>query len=152
MSFQKSLGMGKLGEALFYQAHKGTLSETDGRKGDFLHVDGYKVELKTDFWQMSKTPNFFFELYSDLESKSPGGPFQALEHGAERYVYFYVADLTYYEFKTADIAAWLIENSDSLMRRTVINSSWSTEGYLVPRDRVLHLAQPQFLQVSIRYE
>lgn len=154
MSFQRSLSMGKLGETLFYQAHQGTLTETDGRRGDFLHRDGYTVELKTDFYSMKKTENFFFERWSDMAAGSPGGVWQATEHGASKYVYFFVQDLTYFEFDTAALLARIEELAakDALQKRTVRNASWSTEGYLVPRDLVADLAKPVTLTVSIRYD
>lgn len=133
-NFKTQLRTGDIGEALFYQAHGGTLAKEDGRKNDFkcLVTDGF-VELKTDSYSMAKTLNFFFERYSDKEKGTPGGPWQALANGNEWFCYFYVSDLTYFKFKTSELVAALEEVIPLIEPKDIPNKTWTTQGYAVPR-------------------
>ena len=89
-NFQADLKRGQQGEQDFLKLFT-KLVGTDGRKGDILAPDG-KIELKTDFYPMSQTPNFFIERYSSIEVLSPGGPWQAKAHGCKYFVYYYTSD------------------------------------------------------------
>jgi hypothetical protein len=135
MSFKSSLTVGGIGETLFYTAHNGVLKRTDGRKSDLINVQtGEQIELKSDGWAMDKTPNFFFEIYSDKRVGSPGGPWRSKRDGIDTFVYFYVMDLTFFTFDTCELVDRIEELKPSLKTKEVRNASWVTEGYLVPRD------------------
>lgn len=148
MSFTTSLRFGDAGEAIWYQAHPG-LERIDGLKGDFVDPEGRKWELKTDLWSMEKTPNFFFERYSDAARKSPGGPYQALQHGCVYFCYFYIANMTYFKFHCAELVEALDLILPGLTPTEVQNKGYTTVGYRVPRDYVAHLAEPIKLKVSL---
>lgn len=149
MSFKASLNLGQMGELMYYQAHEGTLTRTDGRKGDFTHTDGHLIELKTDTYPMAKTQNLFIERYSDREKKSPGGVWQAAENGATEFVYFYVSDLTGYSFNTQELMKRVEELAPTLQTRVIPNRTWQSEGFLVPRQAVADLGTEFKLKVVL---
>jgi hypothetical protein len=149
--FRSQLGIGQMGEAMFYEAHEGKLVRTDGRKGDFVcSLSGDKYELKCDTWDMNKTPNLFIERYSDEAKGTPGGPWQALEHGARYFVYMFAPNLTYFQFETAELVAKLEEIIPTLKPFPVQNKGYVTLGYRVPRDLLSPLYKEVRLTVSIR--
>lgn len=140
-NFKASLAKGALGEELFLKMHP-TATRTDGRKSDFILADGTKLELKTDSYSMDSTPNFFIELYSDVDRAKPGGPVQALSHGSTRWAYLYIQDKTMFVFDTQE----LIERIEVLLKtglykkRSIPNRSWTTVGVLIPRAAIQDLA------------
>jgi hypothetical protein len=94
-AFKAQLRAGQIGETLFEHAHRDNLVKLDGFEGDFLNkATGQKLELKTDFYSMDATPNFFIERFSNVQTGTPGGPWQAKKHGADLFVYFYIPSLT----------------------------------------------------------
>ena len=138
-----------MGELFFMQAHDGDLTRIDGLEGDFIwHETGEKLELKTDTWSMAKTPNYFMERYSDRETKSPGGPWQALSHGCDLFVYFYVQDLTYFVFDTRKLVGALEKIIPRIEPTLITNRSWVTEGYRVPRAMLSDIATEHKLVVK----
>lgn len=150
ISFKQSLGKGEVGEILFYEAHNGELERLDGRKSDFrVRETGAGLELKSDFYEMAKTQNFFFERYSDKDKQSPGGPFQAQKNGSNLFVYFYIKDLTFFIFKTDALVAYLEENESSLKSRDIPNSRYTTMGYLVPRESLHGLYEERKIKVYV---
>lgn len=154
MSFQSSLRTGAIGETLFYQAHCGDLKRIDGMKGDFefLHGPrmGEKLELKTDFYDLNKTPNFFFERWSDRDAKTPGGPWQSLQHGCRWFSYFFVSNFIHFDFETLKLVSVLETIIPTMKPVQVRNSGWITEGYRVPREMLVDIATPVELVVSKR--
>lgn len=132
-NFQADLKRGQAGERDFLQLFT-ALVGTDGRKGDIVAPDG-KIELKTDFYSMSKTPNFFIERYSSVEVGSPGGPWQAKAHGCKYFVYYYAGDKCGYVFLVDDLLKQLeaLEAAAKLKPTEVRNKKWTTVGYKVPR-------------------
>ncbi len=144
------MSQGEIGEILFHQAHEGKLERIDGLKGDFVCSDsGLKVELKTDYWMMSKTPNFFFERFSNEAAGTPGGPWQSVGHGADIFVYFYIKDLTFYTFSTKELVAALEAIIPELEPCSVKNSSWTTIGYRVPREWLKEICTVKKMKVSV---
>jgi hypothetical protein len=149
-NFKTSLKHGALGELIFYEAHCGEMKKEDGRARDFTYtLTGDGVELKTDLWSMEKTPNFFFERYSDKQKQSPGGPWQAQANGNKWFVYFYVSNMTYFRFETSELVECLNKVIPDIDPTDVKNSSWTTEGYRVPRDRVSHIAEEFRLKTRV---
>jgi hypothetical protein len=149
-SFNKQLNTGNLGESLFYQAHCGTLNRTDGRKNDFqVKETGEGLELKTDTYSMAKTPNFFIEHISNESKGSPGGPWQSLANGTPNFVYFFVSDLTCFQFKTDELCARLDLIIPTLKPVRVENPKYTTIGYRVPRDTLADIYREYTLTVSL---
>ncbi len=132
-SFKASLAKGKSGEALL-QSLWPELVPTDGRSGDFMLGDS-KVEVKSDSYNMDKTPNFFIERYSNNTKKSDGSVWQALKHECMIFVYFYPKNNTAFVFY--DIVQ-LMNTLDSIIPDLepifIRNPGYYTVGYKVPRE------------------
>lgn len=131
-NFQADLKRGQAGEADFLKMFS-KLVGTDGRKGDIVAPDG-KIELKTDFYPMTQTPNFFIERYSSVEVLSPGGPHQAKLHGCKYFVYYYTSSKTGYVFLVDDLLQQLEKLEPTLKPVEVRNRKWTTIGYKVQRE------------------
>lgn len=135
MSFKASLGVGKIGEVLYYEANLGKLEKLDGRAADFRdYLTGELTELKLDTYSMEKTPNFFIEQYSDMNKKTSGGPYRALENGCKFFVYMFVQNLKLFTFDTQKLVDRMRELEPTLSITEVPNSSWITTGFRVNRD------------------
>jgi len=146
--FDRQLTVGNDGEALFKQcyAHLNPIKSQDF-KIDFtlgnmatlsekaiLHV-GNTIELKTDSYQMSKTNNFFIELYGNEKTKAAGGPFRSVLHNVDYFVYFFVKDMTFFWFRPSDLVAAVQTyiKKHRLVPKRIINKTWVGIGYLIPR-------------------
>jgi len=139
-NFKDSLAKGKKAEAEFLARFGEGLEQTDGRRGDFKLKDGSILELKTDFYDPTKTPNFFMERYS--YDDKPGGCWQAKEHGAKYYAYtFAVQPDTVYVFEVETLLERLEEVIPKCRQFNVRNVGHTTVGFLVPRDLLLDLAK-----------
>lgn len=132
-SFKKSLAKGKSGEALL-QSLWPELVPTDGRSGDFM-LGTDKVEVKSDSYDMEKTPNFFIERYSNNTKKSDGSVWQALKHECMIFVYWYPTNKTAFVFR--DIVQ-LMNALDAIIADLepiyIRNPGYYTVGYKVPRE------------------
>lgn len=134
--FQDQLRVGDRGEELFIQYYYAPLVIIPDRFADFRRVDdGRSVELKTDTYNMEKTPNFFFERYSDMEAKKPGGPWRARRDRVDIFCYLFSRHNTYFEFTDITSLCETLDDITSKMKPTVVkNRGWLTTGYAVPRD------------------
>lgn len=137
-NFQADLKRGQQGEQDFLKLFT-KLVGTDGRKGDIVAPDG-KIELKTDFYPMTTTPNFFIERFSSVEVLSPGGPWQAAAHGCKYFVYYYTTAGYGYIFDTQDLVQQLEKLEGKLKPIEVKNRRWTTIGYKVPRELLKPIA------------
>lgn len=135
--FRRQLNVGNDGEALFKQ-HYADLKPVKSvdRSADFILGDGKKVELKTDTYGMEKTPNFFMEIYGQIEEGKLGGPWRAQQDAVEYFVYHYVRDKAFFWFETETLCAALDEMilNKTVKSRDIKNRTWVTRGYLVPRE------------------
>ena len=148
MSFKRDLDRGELGGAIFFQAHEGALKKKENLEGDFTHVPtGETWELKTDFYAMSDTPNFFIEQYSNKDKGTPGGPWQALAHGATTFVYFYCKDMKFFKFNTQRLVDAMPEIMKLLTPVKVKNSN--SEGYRVPRALLRDICSEHIIKVKV---
>jgi len=96
-SFQESLKKGQDAEALWmelmtqkYPMYQ--IERLDGRRHDFvMHspLGSFTIELKSDSYDMAKTPNLFMERWSVWETKKPGGIWQAQSKDIDLYCYWY---------------------------------------------------------------
>ena len=133
--FGKSLKAGKVGENVL-RVYFTDVVQLDGRESDFVLKDSvHRIELKTDYYDEYRTPNFFMERYSNIESQSPGGPWQALEKGSDYFCYLFIRNLSLYVFDTAALVTrlnYLVDES-AVRCATIPNIKWDTFGYLVKR-------------------
>ena len=139
MSFKDSLAKGKTGESLFLSLFP-KLKQLSGRKSDFCNPrTGLLIELKSDFYNMEHTENFFIELYSDIDRKKVGGPRQAAEHGTDLWAYLYMENSAVFFFKVSALVRWLDQNESKYKPLRIMNKGWITSGILVKRDDLKHL-------------
>lgn len=132
-SFQKSLKKGQKYEAMFEDLFGDKVTRTSGYIDDFkINKNGKSLDLKTDFYDMSKTENFFMERYSYAEQN--GGPWQALDKGVDYYVYFFPSQMEFFVFKTTTLVKKLEELCADLKLVNVWNTSHITRGFKVPRE------------------
>jgi hypothetical protein len=118
------------------------LTRLDGRKHDLIdEATGETYELKTDSYDMSKTPNFFIEYYSDLERAKRGGPWQALANNTKYFVYMYPTNNTFFIFETEKLVAMLEHIVQDMMMIRIPNRTWTTCGFKVPRECLVEYAK-----------
>jgi hypothetical protein len=155
-NFKSDLNKGVLGEQLFKRLFTAATS-IDGLKGD-LTVNGLKVELKSDYYDMHSTLNYFMEHYGNMDKQKLGGPFKALADGCPYFVYFYVNQLSGSIWRTQELVAQLETILPKLKSVHVPNKSWTTLGYKVPRSLLrpgiefaadrLHVLSPDYTFIS----
>lgn len=144
--WKEQLKIGEEGErrfvSLWYSNYQETLVSSPVRDYDFLTPDGAPLELKSDNYDPAKTPNFFFERFSILSQRKPGGPWQSWEKGAEIFVYQFLKTSEAYIFRNIP---QLIETIDylvhehSLKPRRVANRTYFASGYAIERKLFEHL-------------
>lgn len=145
--FDESLKFGKAGEDLFISLNQGKLLRCDGRVHDFVISSGdlknKTLELKTDYYDMMKTPNFFFERFSKIETQAPGGPWQAASNKTDLFVYFFPKNGQFFVFETAPLVQLLNSITPRLQLVHIPNITWTTGGYKVLRTAVSALVIKQ---------
>lgn len=133
--FQEQIKVGDQGEKMFQELWHEKIKLHPGRDGDFISELGVKYELKTDTYPLIKTPNFFIERYSDGSRKTPGGPWQAVEHGCGKFLYLYKNDKILFEFsELAKLCEYLDQYLENKSYIQIKNKGWTTIGYKVPRE------------------
>jgi hypothetical protein len=151
-NFKADLARGRIGELAFLHATSGSITPTDGREGDFI-IAGTKtkLELKSDYYDMDKTENFFFEVYRS--GTRPGGAFQALEHGCKYFLYCFVPNGIIFAFDTKALAARLelLHDSRNLTLTSVGNKGYTTRGLKVHRDLVTDLML-ELRDIGVKYD
>lgn len=144
--WEEQLDIGHSGEQLLLHGYHEPLVFASVLTYDFRGVtDGRKIELKTDTFSMSETPNFFMERWSrDDEKRHPGGPWRARRSRVDTFVYLFIRDGIYFEFR--DIKAlcskldeWI--DATGAKERRIRNKHFVTVGYTVPRDILLDLCK-----------
>ena len=144
-NFQRQLIVGNKGEELFKNNyHDGKLQKIDSKSpiGDFITEKGKIIELKTDTYPLSRTPHFFIEQYSNLDKKSPGGPWRTFLKGADLFVYLFATDSVYYQF---DDLYLLVNTLDEMIKKKklkphrVVNTTWITTGFKIERESLSSL-------------
>lgn len=137
-NFKTSLSKGKVGEAFLLEKWP-ELTLLDGLNADFKLPDGRTLELKTDYYNMDETANFFIERISNSNKQSPGGPWQAASKGIDLFAYLYIKNKMLFIFDTIKLVAFLESQSFSLS--DVKNKNYITRGIKVPRAQLNHLAE-----------
>lgn len=135
-SFDKQLVVGDRGEELFLERYPTKITIYTGREYDFTcSATGKKIELKTDTYNMTKTPNFFMERYSDVNRKTVGGPWRAVRDNVDIFCYYFVRHNCWFQFNNLPA---LTERLDELTAKQgliyIKNKGWVTGGYTVKRD------------------
>lgn len=133
--WQTQLHLGNRGEELFMEYYHEPLIVYPEHKADFKRLsDGKLVELKTDSYNMDKTPYFFFERWSDVHKKKPGGPWRSTRDRVGVFVYMFVRHNVYYEFDSKELVARLNRLTSKQGLVYVKNKAWVTGGYKVERE------------------
>lgn len=135
--FKAQLAVGAAGERRFL-AHYQDVRPLDGRRGDFAGNRGAIIELKSDSRAASDTANFFMERFSSVERSAIGGPWQALEHGADYFVYMFSCGRAAW-FEVAALVSFLDACADQFEQRAIRNRGWTGLGWLVPQSAVADL-------------
>lgn len=142
--FKEELEKGKKGEELIKE-YLVNATKTDGFNSDFILNDKTKMELKTDFYDSTKTPNFCIERYSDIKQKTDGGPWKAYKDGSVWFYYLFYKNKELYIMNTKKLIEYIEQHKESFEKRNIPNKSWVTGCYLVPRQQMTHL----FTKVNI---
>ena len=133
--FNEQLNVGDVGESDFkkYYQRLGPIKSNDLRI-DFILKNGLMVELKTDTYDMAKTPNFFMELYGN-EQRKLGGPWRTKQDGVSLFVYYFKKNKTFFWFNPITLCELLdtIIKDRGLTTTKIVNSGWVAEGYKIPR-------------------
>jgi hypothetical protein len=141
-NFARDLKVGQAAELSFIKlaaSHGIILTQTDGRKGDLVDIEGKLWECKGDQYDHNKTANFFIELFSDVEAAKKGGPWQALDNKCDYFVYFFSANKIAYIFSTEDLVRQ-VDHYLSIEKPPLIeirNRAWITVGAKVPRSALV---------------
>lgn len=130
--FKKDLKRGQRGEAQFADLFADKVKRESGYLQDFTILKNSRtIELKCDYYDASKTENFFFERFS--YGDKDGGPWQALGKDIDYFVYFFPSIMHFYVFKTSTLVQELNKICDGAYLIGVQNSGYTTRGYKVPR-------------------
>ncbi len=136
--WKADLDFGKKAEMDFSLGYHQPIVPSSNLKWDFVSVsEGKRIELKTDDYEHSKTPNFFLERYSDVHKETPGGPWRARKHGVHVFCYYFIRDGIYYEFKNVKEMCKVADKyvKDKKLGLVYIkNRAWITGGYKIPRE------------------
>ena len=136
--FKADLERGHSGEHLFFQKYQHLLTHLDGRNADFeINKTGETIELKSDYYDMDKTENFFMECYS--YDNKPGGAFQAADKGITYYIYYYVNNDTFYVFNTKQLVRRLAKFKSSMTMTNVKNKGYTTRGLKMARELLTNM-------------
>lgn len=137
--FKTSLAVGKAGESLIASILP-DLIKLDSRKSDFAHkITGELYELKTDSYDMDKTPNFFIEHWSDEKRGKLGGPRQSQKHGTKYFMYLFKKNSVMFIFDVDALVDWVNANIEKYKPIAIQNKTWVTIGYRIPRADLAHL-------------
>jgi hypothetical protein len=135
--FKEQLDIGAEGERVFHSLYP-KLNKADGIKFDF-ELNGHTVELKTDTYSMDRTPNFFMENVSDIDSGKIGGPWRAAQDNVDFFVYMFIQQKKCFWFRSKPLVQFLDEYCKDLYLVKIPNKGWTATGYKVPRYAVEHL-------------
>lgn len=141
--------IGDIGEADFIKAYEKLEPTKDpkNRKIDFFLNNGKTVELKTDSYDMDKTPNMFME-YETVTSKKTilGGPWRSKEHEVDFFVYYYMKNKVFFWFEPIDLCKTLDKyiKSEKVKPIAIQNRSSTNDGkgfksfgYKIPREALV---------------
>ncbi|MDD4804646.1 MAG: hypothetical protein PHN69_05685 [Candidatus Pacebacteria bacterium] len=130
--FNSSNSKGNLGELRFLKTHPEWTKIGDGYTVADFKCGDTTLELKTDFYSMDKTPNFFMEYISNGNTGTIGGPFR--DTSINYFVYYYYNDNMAYWFNTKE----LVDKIKSIYHKSdlvpVKNPYFTSYGFKVNRN------------------
>lgn len=134
-NFKEQLAVGNKGEKDFIDNYSSLKPEKSKERAiDFILEDGKTVELKSDSYDMNATENFFIEVFSNCETGTIGGPYRALKDNIDFFVYYFLKNKIFFWFDTKELCKLLEIITPKCKTRNIKNTSWTTMGYLVPRE------------------
>src|SRR5579864_9364737 len=143
-NFDEQRQIGDAGESDFIRIYEGlnpVKPERDFRI-DFHLNNGKTVELKTDSYDMERTPNFFMEQFTVSGNKtSLGGPWRTKEHAVDFFVYYFVKNKVFYWFCPISLSEFLDKyvKDNNLKMISIPNKDnrggyYEAQGYKIPRE------------------
>lgn len=143
-NFTDQQRIGDVGEADFvriYEKLEPKKSLTDF-KIDFTLNNGKTVELKTDSYDMEKTPNFFMEqLTVSGPNSNLGGPWRSKEHKVDCFVYYFMKNKVFFWFDPVSLCEFLDKfiteyslRPISIPNRDNRGGYYEAIGFKIPRD------------------
>jgi len=147
--FDEQLRIGRKGERLLLLKWPDPVCKHEVLTGpDFVDSKGRVIELKTDTYDMDRTHNFFFERFSNVETQSPGGIWQAALKGSTCFVYLFINNKRWFIFEDLPALCAKVEQliiDKNLVMHKVQNRNWVTGGYKIPRAAVRDLYREEVL-------
>jgi hypothetical protein len=137
-NFASQVEVGTAGELRFLERYP-RLSRKGLKECDFAMPNGQWIELKTDSRAEKDTGNFFFEVHSNLDRGTPGGPWQAYGKGADFFVYQFSCGAEWW-FPCEPLILFLEKTNMQWEAKKIGNEGWAAAGLVVPVDAVRHLA------------
>tara|TARA_Y100001963_G_C6729504_1_gene423122 strand:+ start:238 stop:729 length:492 start_codon:yes stop_codon:yes gene_type:complete len=141
-NFNYDLGRGLEGEQVILKRYK--CSKSKDLRYDLISPKGRTWEVKSDYYDMTKYPNFFMEYRSNKLKDTLGGPWRALNDGVELFSYLFVKNRKHYIWETETLVNKLehiLETMNlNLVERENKNDGnpYYTTGYKIPRKLLEH--------------
>ena len=133
--FKKDLLRGDKGEAVIEKRY--LCKKSKDLRYDLISAKGKTWEVKTDYYDMKKTPNFFIEKISNEEKNTLGGPWRAHKDGVEIFSYLYFKNRKHYIWEVDTLVEQLeklVEGKEMTSVKNEYNGQlYYTLGYKIPR-------------------
>jgi len=146
-NFDDQKRIGDIGEADFLRVYESLAPKqsTTDFKVDFVLGDNRSVELKTDSYDMGRTPNFFMEQFTVSGNKtSLGGPWRSKEHKVDFFVYYFINNKVFFWFNPITLVDFLNKYIEENMLKpiTIPNRDrrggyYEAIGFKIPRESVV---------------
>ena len=145
-NFEDQRRIGDIGESDFLKVYEKMkpVKSLDDFRIDFTLKDGKTVELKTDSYDMGKTPNFFMEKSTvSGEKTTSGGPWRSKEHKIDYFVYYFVKNKVFFWFRPKELVKILdkLIAKNKMREMTIKNKNtrggyYEARGYKISRESV----------------
>lgn len=148
-NFNDQRRIGDIGESDFvkvYENLKPKKSEANFQI-DFTLSNGKTVELKTDSYDMERTPNFFMEQMTiSGKNSNLGGPWRAKEHKLDYFVYYFLKNKSFFWYEPKPLCKFLDKFVEeyklkpiSIPNKDSRGNYYEALGFKIPRDSIIHL-------------
>lgn len=141
--FSKSVVLGDVGENRLLEEYPYLIKEsTEGHDIIDPRIIRVTIEVKTDFFDMARTPNFFMERYSDDKTFKLGGPWRADAYNTDVLLYQFLGNKKIFWFDDIPTLVDFLDdyiNTKRLQLMRVKNKRYYTLGFKIPRYAVKHL-------------
>ena len=142
--FDKSKEVGDKGEKWFVKTYPKIFKPfTESRDSDLIHIpDGRRVEVKTDTYNMTDTPNFFIERFSDIGKHTPGSFWQVLGK-SELFIYLFWPNKKWFWCDNIELGIKVIEAINGLVLVSIPNKPkygkpYVTSGWPIRREYLIN--------------